>query len=172
MKPPGKFPKQVVPDELVAKLMSLIRGQFCGDMSPKDWAQMYGWIKINVVLWPARFITKKEFTITGPKYEAIMLEIFDGIKRKGTQDVVRRWPGYLMKCVQSHFQVNWETYYRESKGVSNLALHAIANLGKVAPQDRTVEALAMAHRVLSSRPKKKKNLAVEKPAVNSQLTMF
>jgi hypothetical protein len=172
MKEPSKFPKQPVADELVGKLMSLIRGQFCGDMTPKEWAQMYHFIRRNVVLWPARFITGKRFTITGARYEQIMLEIFDGIKRKGTQDVVKRWPGYLMKCVQSHFEVNWETYYREAKGVSNIAMHTLATLGKVESQDKTVEALAMAHRVLTSRPKKKKIVAVEKPADNSQLTML
>jgi hypothetical protein len=172
MKPPIKFPKQVAGDELVAKLMALIRGQFCGDMTPKEWAQMYHFIRRNVVLWPARFITQKRFTITGARYEQIMLEIFEGIKRNGTQAVVKRWPGYLMKCVQSHFEVNWETYYRESKGVSNIALHTLATLGKMETQDRTVEALSMAHRVLTSRPKKKKIVPTEKPANNSQLTML
>jgi len=136
--------------------MAKIRGQFCGNMPPKDWAQMYGWIRLNVVLWPARFITKKNFTMPGEKYEKIMLEIFDGIKRHGTTGVVKRWPGYLMKCVQSHFETNWETYYREAKGVQNLALHTLANIGKVTPQDRTVESLSMAHQVLSATAKKQK----------------
>lgn len=172
MREPSKFPKQEAPDELVGKLMSLIRGQFCGDMTPKEWAQMYHFIRRNVVLWPARFITGKRFTITGARYEQIMREIFEDIKRKGTQEVVRRWPGYLMKCVQSHFAVHWETYYRENKGVSNIALHAMATLGKVESQDKTVEALSMAHRVLTSKPQKKKVIADKKPAVNDQLTMF
>lgn len=171
MKPTHKQPKQDAPEELVGKLMTLIRHQFCGDMTPKEWAQMYNFMRRNIVLWPARFITSKRFSITSARYEAIMLEIFDGIKRKGTQGVVRRWPGYLMKCVQSHFEVNWETYYRESKGVSNLALHAIASIGKVESVDRTVEALAMAQRVLSSKPKKRIIIPDKKAAVNDQLTM-
>lgn len=172
MKPPSKFPKQEANEELVGKLMSLIRGQFCGDMTPKEWGQMSNFIRRNVVLWPARFITGKRFTITGARYEEIMRGIFDDIKRKGTQGVIRRWPGYLMKCVQSHFEVHWETYYRETKGVSNIALHAMATLGKVAPEDKTVEALAMAQRVLSSKASKKKIVTNKKPAVNDQLTMF
>ncbi len=172
MNPPSKFPKQAANEELVGKLMALIRGQFCGDMTPKEWGQMSNFIRVNVVLWPARFITGKRFTITGARYEQIMREIFDDIKRKGTQGVIRRWPGYLMKCFQSHFEVHWETYYRESKGVANIALHAMATIGKTESQDRTVEALAMAHRVLTSKAGKKKSVADKKPLVNEQLTMF
>jgi hypothetical protein len=77
-----------------------------------------------------------------------------------------------MKCVQSHFEINWETYYREAKGVGNIALHAAATLGKMESQDKTVEALAMAHRVLTSKAKKPKAMADKKPSVNEQLTMF
>lgn len=172
MKEPSKFPKQEAPDELVNKLMGVIRGQFCGDMSPKEWGQLSNFMRRNVVLWPARFITGKRFTITADRYEQIMMEIFDGIKRKGTQGAIRRWPGYLMKCVQSHFEINWETYYQEAKGVRNIAMHALVNLGKVQAEDKTVETLAMAQRVLSAKQPKKKKIAEKKPAVNSQLTMF
>lgn len=173
MKTPSKHLPQKVSDELVGRLMRLIRGQFCGDMSPKEWGQMYNFFLRNIVLWPARFITGKQFTIPGARYEQIMLEIFNDIKRHGTQEVVTRWPGYLMKCVQSHFRVNWETYYNESKGVRNIAMHALATIGKAEHQDKTVEALAMAHRVLSSRSKNKKVVEASKTVSNNdQLTMF
>lgn len=101
-----------------------------------------------------------------------MMEIFDGIKRNGTQGAIRRWPGYLMKCVQSHFEINWETYYSESKSVRNMALHAVATLGKIQQEDKTVETLAMAQRVLCAKKEKNKKIADKKPAINSQLTMF
>jgi hypothetical protein len=172
MKQPDKQPKQEVDEQLVGRLMALIRGQFCGDMTPKDWAQMSNFIRRNVVLWPARFITGKSFTITGARYEQIMREIFDDIKRKGNTGAVRRWPGYLMMCVQSHFKINWETYYRESKSVSNIALHTMATLGKVGSQDKTVEALAMAQKVLASKHEKRKLVVTKKPSDNRQLSMF
>lgn len=173
MKPRSeKHPKQPMPEELVGSLMSLIRGQFCGNMTPKQWGQNYHFIRRNVVLWPARFICNvKKFTIPGPRYEQIMRKIFEDIKRKGTSDVVAFWPGYLMKCVQEHWQHNWETYYDEAKGVRNIALHALATIGKVDFEDKTVEALAMAHRVLSQAKKNAKKLT-NKPVNNPQLTLL
>lgn len=172
MKPSDKFPKQKTPDELVGKLMGVIRGQFCGDMDAKEWGQLSNFIRRNVVLWPARFITGKRFTITSERYEQIMMEIFDGIKRKGTQGAIRRWPGYLMKCVQSHFEINWPTYYDEAKGVRNIAMHALATIGKAPAEDKTVETLAMAQRVLSARKEKKPKIEGKKLADNRQLSMF
>lgn len=48
----------------------------------------------------------------------------------------------------------------------------MAMLGTATPQDKTVEALAMAHRVLSSKPKKKVVISTKKPTINDQLTLI
>jgi hypothetical protein len=63
-----------------------------------------------------------------------------------------------MHCVQQHWHHHWEDYYGEAKAVRNQVGNLLANCQKIAPEDRTVEALAMAHQVLTkktlkSRPK-------------------
>ena len=150
---------QPTPDEIVGMLMALVRGQFCGDLSSKEWGQHSHFIKRNVILWPAHFICNaKGFTMPAERYEAIMREVFDDIKAHGTQDSVRFWPGYLMKCVQDHWKHHWEEYYAESKAVRNLAMTAVMRLGQVTHQDRTVEALALARRALIGSKKPGSNL--------------
>ena len=160
--------KQPTPDDIVSSLMALIRGQFCGDMDSKEWGQHSHFIKKNVVLWPAHFVCNvKGFTLPAERYEAIMRGIFDEIKAHGTQDNVRFWPGYLMKCVQDHWKFHWEEYYAEAKSIHNLATTALMRLGQVRQEDRTVEALALARRALLGTKK-----AAFKPSRKAQLNLL
>lgn len=172
MKTPDKHPKQELSGEVIAKMMRLIRGQFCGDLSDKQWAQDFNWIRKNVVLWPAHYICNvRKFTLPPERYEEIMRQIFDGIKAKGNTAAVRYWPGYLMKCVQDHWKHNWERYYEEAKAVRNLALHTVANLGKVTAEDKTIDVMAKAQRALVA-TRKSGQYQVKKTADKQQLTMF
>ncbi|HEY4417584.1 MAG TPA: hypothetical protein VGO57_17975 [Verrucomicrobiae bacterium] len=165
-------PKQELSGEIVAQMMRKIRGQFCGDVPPKQWAQDFNWIRKNVVLWPAHFIcNRKHFTLPPGRYVEIMQGIFDDIKSKGNTAAVRYWPGYLMKCVQDHWQHHWEDYYTEAKAVRNLALHTMANLGTVKPEDKTVDVMAMAQRSLNAHRNSGRKPAKKQPD-NDQLTMF
>lgn len=162
-------PKQIVPEELIGSLMSLVRGQFCGDMTAKEWAQHSHFVRRNVVLWPAHFVFNvKGFTLPGQRYEQILRGIFSEIKQMGHTDVVKFWPGYLMKCVQEHFEHHWEEYYAEAKSVRNMAMHTLATLGSKPAEDKTVEALALAHRALTRKVKP----VVFKPASKAQLSLF
>lgn len=150
-------PKQEMPAELVSRLMGLIRGQFCGDMSGDEWGKHSHFIRRNVVLWPAHFICNvKGFTLPGARYEAIMREIFDGIKHHGTSAAVKYWPGYLMKCVQEHWRIHWEEYYAEAKAVRNIAQSAMVAFGRVTQEDRRVESLSMSRGVLEARHRARK----------------
>ena len=142
-------PKQDTPEDLVARLLSTVRGQFCGDMTPKEWAQHSHFIRRNVILWPAWFMCNKHgFTLPAARYEAIMRDIFQTIIQRGNTRVVGFWPGYLMHCVQEHWNHHWEEYYGEAKSARNLVASLIAGCKRVEHEDRTVEALAMAHKVL------------------------
>lgn len=165
--PPGE-PRQDTPEDLVARLLYTIRGQFCSDLDPKAWHQSTSFIRRNVILWPARFMKSKGFTLPPARYEAIMREIFGEIKRHGRPDLVKFWPGYLMKCVQDHWHHHWEDYYAEAKAVRGLAERALLACQAAVPaEDRTVESLAMAHRVLTKRHKAKK-----RPVQSRQLGLF
>lgn len=156
--------KQIPPQEMVSRMMALIRNQFCGDMDDKEWGQNYHFIKRRVVLWPAAFINGKHFTISVERYEEILREVFEGIKRKGNTAMVKFWPGYLMHCVQEWWKHNWEDEYQRAKGVENVALTTLAKLGKVTPRDRGVESLALAHKTLTAAQRRGK---VKPPAERS-----
>jgi hypothetical protein len=146
-------PKQQLADEIVADLMRTIRNQFCPDLTDKEWFKdHYHFTKKNVVLWPARFIYGKGFTLTGERYKAILMGIFDVIKAHGNTGQVRHWQFFLMKCIQEHFKHHWEDYYAEAKSARSLAEHALLGLRRatattVAPDP--IEAMALAQRLAS-----------------------
>lgn len=148
-------PKQEVPADLVDRLMAIVRGQFCGQMTGKEWGQHSHFVRRNVILWPARFICKKKgFTLPGERYEQIMRQIFSEIKANMTSAPIRYWPGYLMKCVQDHWNHHWEEYYNEAKAARNVAESALIALGRLPVRsDHTVETLATAHKILTSKAK-------------------
>lgn len=148
-------PKQSIPADLVDRLMMTVRSQFCYDMQGSDWGKHSHFVRRNVILWPARFIKQHHFTLSAGRYEEIMREIFADIKRKMTTEPVRYWPGYLMKCVQEHWEHHWEDYYNEAKAAGNLASASLVALGRL-PQrpDGVVESLAGAHQVLARKSKR------------------
>ena len=151
-------PGQDTPEALIWRLQTFIRGQFCADLTPKQWAQSVNFMRRNVILWPARFMAGKGFTLPPDRYESIMRDIFQGIIRHGKAGAVKYWPGYLMKCVQDHWRHHWEEYYAEAKSCRYLAETALlACKPNIRPENRTVEALAIAHKVLTTAYKQKRH---------------
>lgn len=159
-------PRQVTPESIVAGLLALVRGQFCGGMEDKEWFQHSHFVRRNVILWPARFMVGKGFTLPPDRYESILQSVFMEVKHHGQTGDVRFWPGYLMKCVQDHWRHHWEEYYQESKSARSISETALVAIKKVAHEDRTVDALAIAHRVLSKRGRK------SRAATRKQLSLF
>ena len=166
-------PKQIAqpaPEELVQRLMRKIRRQFCADLDDKSWFQAHHhFIKQNVILWPAREICAEHgFTLPADRYEKIMLMILDDIRENREAAVVRFWPAYLMKCVQSHWRHHWEEYYAEAKSLRELTTQAMVALGSLEKrEDCGVESLALAHRVLAASRKARK-----KAGPTTQLSLF
>jgi hypothetical protein len=143
-------PQQDSPEDLVHRLLTVIRGQFCADLTIKEWAQSQHFIRKNVILWPATFICKEHgFTLPAARYEAIMRGIFHDIIRNGQTCTVKYWPGYLMHCVQEHWMHHWVEYYDEAKSIRNLAERALLACKAIPAADKTVETLALAHKVLT-----------------------
>lgn len=153
---------QDTPEALVHRLLQFVRGQFCGDMTPGEWAMHSHFVRRNVILWPAWFIcNKRGFTLPADRYESIMRSIFQTIIRNGDTSVVKFWPGYLMKCVQEHWHHHWEEYYQEAKSTRNQVANLLAGCKPIPAEDRTIETLALAHQVLTS---KKRQAARPSPA--------
>lgn len=159
---PAPRPAQEMPHEMVTRLVVLIRGQFCGDLSDKEWFQHENFVRFRVICWPARFMAGKGFTVSPERYEEIMRAILADVKRHGQTGEVRYWPGYLLRCVQQHWKHHWEEYYQEAKSVRSLAEAVVVSAGRAQAEDRGVEALALAHKVLTGQRRKPKAAAAPK----------
>lgn len=170
MKAPAKNPpvrprlEQPLPEEITRDLLCTIRRQFVPDVDEKTWFKEHNqFIKRNVVLWPARFIVIKGFTLPVARYKTIMQGILTEIKHHGQTGAVRYWPGYLMKCVQEHWRHNWETYYQEAKSATDRADKTLIALRQITT-DRApdpIAAMAAAQRILTA-PKRRPKPAPEK----------
>lgn len=164
-------PDQETPAEIVAAILRAIRLQFCPDLSDKEWFKAhYHFIKMRAVLWPAAFMKKKGFSVPPERYKAILFGILQEIKRHGDTGRVQYWPAYLTKCIQDHFNHQWETYYQEAKTVraaTDRALLAFSRGSAPAPE-ANVDDLATAVAVLRS-PGGKKRRPVK---MEKQLGLF
>lgn len=139
-------PRQTLPEQIVADLMGAIRGQFCGDLTVKEWCQQKRFF-MRVVLYPAQWLSRRGVTLPPDRYKAILLGIFGDIKTHGQTDAVKFWPGYLLHCVQEHFKHRGDALYEEAKSARAAAERAIAK-ATVRPPADPVETLAQAASVL------------------------
>lgn len=166
-------PRQPVPAEIVGSLMAVIRNQFypdaaTGGAAAKQWFQDQQFIRIRVVLWPSAWLNKRGVSLKPERYQQILLDIFQEIKRHGATDAVKFWPGYLAKCVQDHFAHHEEEIYEEAKALRTQLERAMGTAASaVARQPDAVERLAAVHQVLVSERKKRRS----KPAAK-QLGLF
>jgi hypothetical protein len=173
MKKPPQRPQleQKCPEEIVNGLLGIIRRQFVPNCSDKEWYKDHNrFIRRNVVLWPARFMVgKKGFTLPPDRYEAIMLAILNDVKVHGQTGQVRYWPGYLMHCVQQHWEHHWEEYYQEAKSLRTQAEAALLALEarRGDPESNAVEVMAATHRLLAGKKKVRKS----KPATQGELAL-
>ncbi len=93
------------------------------------------------ILEPAKFIVKKGFTLPGDRFKQILVGIITDSKRNCT-GTITYLPAYLRKCVQSHFEIHWEEYQRESKRADLAAEAALFALKALPVADRSVETIA------------------------------
>lgn len=157
-------PRQETPGQMVAELMEMIRGQFYGDAGAKTWLQEQGYIKRNVVLWPAKWLANKGVTLPPQRYRAILLDKLQDIKRHCEQAEFKYLPAYIERCVKDHFRHNGEAIYEEGKAFRGTLERVVGKLS-AAPQADPIAALAAAASVLKA--KRKKTSA--KPAAQKEL---
>ncbi|HUS37322.1 MAG TPA: hypothetical protein VM680_18390 [Verrucomicrobiae bacterium] len=145
---PGEArPRQSVAVEIRNDLLGVIRNQFYGDLEPKTFFKDQTFLLNNVILWPASWLDKRGVTLPPARYKAILLEVLNGIKQHGDTGSIKYWPGYLMKCVQSHFQIHGDEYYDEAKALRTTLAGVIKKAEKVPVAD-PIRAMAEARRDL------------------------
>jgi hypothetical protein len=152
--------KQQLPREIAGDLLQAIRSAFYGDLPTKRFMQDRQFLLRNVVTWPARWLNKRGVTLPPDRYKRILLDVFVEIKRHGATGVVSYWPGYLMKCVQSHFAIHGEEYYEEGKAL-RAKLETVMLACHRAPTSDPVAGLAQVHAVLSSSKRSRRKPATD-----------
>ncbi len=155
--------QQATPAELVNAVMETVRHLYCKDVDDKTWMKNhYHFIRKWCVLWAATFVVKKGFVLPANRFKEILVKVLQEAKFKATAKITYP-PAFLAKCVQSHFEHHWETYYAEAKAIGAQADAAIMGLGKLAETpDRTVENLAAVDRVLAAPKRKARAVVAEK----------
>ena len=125
-----------------------------------------------VILWPARFMHGKGFTLTGDRYKQIFTEIILEAIRHGNTTKVGYPPAWLKTVMQSHWKTHWEEYYAQAKAVGTQAEHALMVLGRlqVRPEPDPVRQLAAAGALLA-RTKPRIKIAGQKPSANLEFNL-
>lgn len=138
---------QATPAEMVETLMGMIRGQFYGDLPADKWFADRAFVKKNVVLWPATWLNARGLTLAPERYQAILVEKINDLKRHAT-GTIRNPSGYLMRCLQDHFAHHEDELHDEAKAFTASVERAIGTL-RTAPAADAVAALATAAAVIA-----------------------
>ena len=155
-------PKQVLPVEIIADLMGVIRNQFYA--GNEAWFKDQAFIRRRVVTWPAAWLNRRGVSIKPERYKELLLGIFQDIKRHGQTGAVKYWPGYLVHCVQEHFKHHGEEIYGEAKALRNLVEHALLAGSRAAGEAKSndpVAGLALVHQALLAAHKRKPKAAAK-----------
>lgn len=160
-------PKQSVPGEIKADLLSAVRNSFYADAPEQQWHQDKAFIAREVVLWPAAWLNNRGVTLPPERYKAIILDVFNGIKQHGRTGAIKYWPGYLKHCLQSHFRIHGEDYYNEAKALRN-NLSAVLKKASAIPTADPIRVLAEHRRDLLQARRK----APAKLLKDPQMTLF
>lgn len=142
--------KQSLPQEIVGDLLRVIRGQFCVEMGDKEWFQ-HRRMFLRVVTFPASWLNRRGVWLPAERYKAVLLGIFDGVKRHGTTRAVSYWPGYLLHCVQEHFKHHGDELYEEAKSVRYSVEKALTRVQPGERPESPTDALAQVSAIISRR---------------------
>jgi hypothetical protein len=150
-------------EALLSDLLQVIRNQFYPDDS-KGWFQQRDAI-ILCLTRPAQWFSDRGVTFAPARYQQLIQDILQAIKRHGATAEIQWFPAYLGKAVEKYLVFNGDDLYREAKGARNLSEIAFSKLKKTdAPADVTAP-LAEARRILLAARKKR---PCKRPAPTSQ----
>jgi hypothetical protein len=140
-------------DQLISDLLQVIRQQFYPD-DPKQFFQDRRFL-LRVVTWPATWCKSRGVFLPEKRYRSIFLDILRGIQNHGSTGAVKYWPGYLLHCVQQHFDHHGEEIYAEAKAVRTCIERVFLGIEKAKPErqasngsDQAVATMAAVNRAL------------------------
>lgn len=148
--------------DMCERLLVNIRRQFYPDQDKPYFQQRRELLR--AITYPAAWLKGKGVFLPLDRYERVIMEQLQEIKRHGATDQIRHFPGYLGRCLKLHFQHQAETYYNEGKDLRNLIdltlTRALAQTKAMPARDAETQtnALASAHHdiLAAGRPRRKK----------------
>ncbi|HWL53764.1 MAG TPA: hypothetical protein VNQ90_15100 [Chthoniobacteraceae bacterium] len=175
-----KPPSIRLPEQITDRFLRSLRKQFYVGLDKAYYQQRRQ--LILAITFPAYWLDERAVRLPAHRYTGILTHIIRTVVREGDLANVHHFGFYFLKSVQNHMRHQGETYYDEGKVTRHLAADTMAGIqrlqatakSKAAAQattiDRTVPALAEAHRVLSAaKPTRRKTTARRKP---EQGTLF
>ena len=155
----GERGKTEAPEAAIARLLGRINAEFYASADVKAWLRDEPAIRL-ALLWPATWLNRRAVTLPMPRYTAILAAILDGIRRHGNLAGIKHFPSYLFHAIEQWFIHHGDELYQERKHIRNaIDLNALRAGPTHQKSPDPIEAMAAAHRLLSSRRKPAKTAA-------------
>lgn len=145
------------PEAMLERLLERVNATFYAKAEARIWLRDKPAVMM-VLTWPATWLTQRGVGLPVERYEAILREVLDGIRKHGAVDSIKHFPTYFGHAVRQHFVHQGDALYEERKRLRSVldmeALRTAATRRATGPDP--MEALAAAHRVLKAgKPKAK-----------------
>lgn len=155
----GERGKTEAPESAVARLLGRINTEFYAAADAKEWLRDEPAVRL-ALLWPATWLNRRAVSLPVSRYASILGAILDGIRRHGKLAGIKHFPSYLFHAIEQWFVHHGDELYQERKHIRNAIDLTALRAGPThqnAPDP--IEAMAAAHRLLSSRRKTAKTAA-------------
>jgi len=140
------------PADFLDEMLRMLRGQFYPD-NAKGYFQQQTLLK-KALTELASFLFSRGVSLPQARYQAILMEIIQTIKRHGATAKIQFFGGYFLHAVQQHITHHGHKYYTEGLSIRNTLENTMLGIqkgrGSTPKEDSTVERLAELNALLKA----------------------
>jgi hypothetical protein len=137
-------------------LVQRVRCDFYKGKPPLLWYRQQHMVK-KALLYPARWLAKRNVELPAARYEAIVSGMLDTMLKHGNMSNVTWISRYILGCVQKHMEHHGDEYYREGVQIRNRVTLVMTSVDRSRRgEDSTIKVLAQADAVLKIGARKAK----------------
>lgn len=133
--------------EIVEDMLGVLRRQFYAERPERRWHVEREHL-VKAITHPAWRLAQQGAELPAGAYQGILQEVIATIQRHGEAHKARNFGLYFLKCVQTHMEHRWASYYERAKTLSAAVAKALPAGAQPARGDSPVAALAEAHKAL------------------------
>jgi len=145
----------MAPQEIIEQALRRIQARWYAARPREFWRDRRA--LLEALTWPAAQLRERGVPIRREQYQAMLDGLLSGIETHGeAARTAGYFPGYLKRCVTSHWRHHWEDYYEAGKRLRNTLDRLVARAARHGPdreEDHTAEILAAAHDLVRRRPR-------------------